>query len=182
LENRTTVQQAMHAGIPHHLIDVLDPFGSAAEYSAGEFHDAAHAAVADVLSRARTPLVIGGTGFYLRTFMTGKPGGGKASPEIERRVCDLLRAALAQCAIDLGLERSTVVAAAGTDGRSSTNPLRAARNVSDAAAECASMALEDMMTCITWCHQREHLYESELAHSIFACDAADAKALCMDGM
>jgi hypothetical protein len=91
--------QPLHAGVRHHLIDVLDPFDPVAEYSAGQFHDAAHAAVAEVHARRRTPLVIGGTGFYLRTFMAGKPSGGSAPPEVEARVCEMLRAALLRAAV-----------------------------------------------------------------------------------
>lgn len=94
----------MHAGIPHHLIDVLDPLDGDAEYSAGQFHDAAHAAVQDVHARGRTALVIGGTGFYLRTFMNGKPGGGKATPAVEAQVRALLRTALVDAAEAAGRE------------------------------------------------------------------------------
>lgn len=82
------------AGIPHHLIDILDPLDPTAEYSAGDFHDAAHEAVSDILSRGATPIVVGGTGFYLRTFMCGKPRGGKASPAVEGRVTDIIAEAM----------------------------------------------------------------------------------------
>lgn len=58
------------AGVPHHLIDIAD-VGEA--YSAGAFADAATAAVADVLARGRVPIVVGGTGFYLRTLMCAAP-------------------------------------------------------------------------------------------------------------
>lgn len=84
------VATACAAGIPHHLIDILDPLDPTAEYSAGDFHDAAHEAVSDILSRGATPIVVGGTGFYLRTFMCGKPRGGKAPPAVEARVTDII--------------------------------------------------------------------------------------------
>lgn len=136
-------RMAACAGIPHHLIDILDPFDITAEYSAGQFHDAAHAAVAEVLSRGRTPLVIGGTGFYLRTFMSGKPGGGKATPEMEQRVCDLLRTALTKCTVDLGLQHNLVAAAGDTEGYTHEHiGLSNANRSADAAAECASAASE----------------------------------------
>ena len=84
--------------------------------------------------------MIGGTGFYLRTFMNGKPGGGKASPEIEQRVSDLLRTALVSCAFELGLQQP--VAATSEDGTGSFSHtacnklLHKVSNPSDAAAQC----------------------------------------------
>lgn len=78
------------AGIPHHLIDVLDPHE---DFSAGHFHDLAHEAVNDILSRGRLPIVVGGTGFYLRMFMFGKPQGGSATKAEEEQVEALLAAA-----------------------------------------------------------------------------------------
>lgn len=66
------------AGIPHHLLDILDP---AEDFSAGDFHDRAHAATRDILSRGKLPIVVGGTGFYLRMFIFGKPLGGQATAD-----------------------------------------------------------------------------------------------------
>jgi hypothetical protein len=81
------------AGVPHHLIDVLDPLSPNAEFSAGDFHDSAHAAAAEIVARGRTPIVVGGTGFYVRMFMMGKAGGGKPSPEVEARAAALVKEA-----------------------------------------------------------------------------------------
>jgi tRNA dimethylallyltransferase len=55
-------------GIPHHLIDVVDPTAiySAARYAA----DAADAA-RDIDARGRVPILVGGTGFYYRAFVRG---------------------------------------------------------------------------------------------------------------
>jgi tRNA dimethylallyltransferase len=63
-------------GIPHHLLDVLDP---ATRYSAGEYARAARAVVADITARGKLPVVAGGTGFYLRALLDGLP----ALPERE---------------------------------------------------------------------------------------------------
>lgn len=38
------------------------------------------------LQRGRCPIVVGGTGFYLRWLLRGKPATGKVSPETEARV------------------------------------------------------------------------------------------------
>ncbi len=63
------VPLAQRRGIPHHLIDILDP---AAEYmTAGDYARRARAALAQVIERKRVPVVVGGTGFYLRALLEG---------------------------------------------------------------------------------------------------------------
>ncbi len=57
-------------GIPHHLFDVLSPESG---YSAGEYARAARGVLAQISSRRRLPLLVGGTGFYLRALLTGLP-------------------------------------------------------------------------------------------------------------
>jgi tRNA dimethylallyltransferase len=54
--------------VPHHLIDVADP---RERYSAGMFARDADAAIADIRARGRTPVVVGGTMFYVRTLLRG---------------------------------------------------------------------------------------------------------------
>jgi tRNA dimethylallyltransferase len=57
-------------GIPHHLFDVLTPKES---YSAGEYARAARDVIAEISGRGRLPVVVGGTGFYLRALLEGLP-------------------------------------------------------------------------------------------------------------
>ena len=59
---------ADRAAVPHHLLDLADPAGS---FSVAEYLRHAGAAVREVLSRGRTPLFVGGTGFYLRSLLRG---------------------------------------------------------------------------------------------------------------
>ena len=62
-------------GIPHHLIDVVDP---AEEYTAARYAHEASALVRDILARGRVPIVAGGTGFYYRALTRGLfPGPGR---------------------------------------------------------------------------------------------------------
>lgn len=62
-------------GIPHHLIDIADPTD---EYTAAQFGRDAAAAVVDIHSRGRLPILVGGTGFYYRALTRGLfPGPGK---------------------------------------------------------------------------------------------------------
>ncbi|HYO16434.1 MAG TPA: isopentenyl transferase family protein, partial [Thermoanaerobaculia bacterium] len=49
--------------VPHHLIDILEPWEP---YSAGEFARRAREAIADIWERGRVPIVVGGSGLYLR--------------------------------------------------------------------------------------------------------------------
>ncbi|HEY8341323.1 MAG TPA: tRNA (adenosine(37)-N6)-dimethylallyltransferase MiaA [Egibacteraceae bacterium] len=51
------------AGVRHHLVDALDPVQ---ECTVQWFQQAARAAIADVLARGRTPLLVGGSGLYWR--------------------------------------------------------------------------------------------------------------------
>jgi len=57
-------------GIPHHLFDVLTPQES---YSAGEYAREARNVIAEIAGRGRLPIVVGGTGFYLRALLEGLP-------------------------------------------------------------------------------------------------------------
>ena len=94
------VQVKVSAGVPHHLIDILDPHE---QFSAGHFHDVAHVAIEDILARGRVPIVVGGTGFYLRTLMYGKPGGGSATDAESSRAEQLLADSKAQKAEEKGV-------------------------------------------------------------------------------
>lgn len=57
----TTDEQAR---IPHHLIDLVEPTEA---FTVGEFQRRARAALADIRERGKTPLLVGGTGLYLRS-------------------------------------------------------------------------------------------------------------------
>jgi len=50
-------------GVPHHLIDFVPP---GVNYTAGEWARAAAQQIEEIESRGRLPLLVGGTGFYLR--------------------------------------------------------------------------------------------------------------------
>ena len=62
-------------GIPHHLIDIVDP---TEEYTAAQFARDASQTIRDIHKRGRLPLVVGGTGFYYRALTRGLfPGPGR---------------------------------------------------------------------------------------------------------
>jgi tRNA dimethylallyltransferase len=58
------------ARLPHHVIDVVDPD---APFSVADYVERAEAAIAEVLTRGKIPLVLGGTGFYIRALTVGLP-------------------------------------------------------------------------------------------------------------
>lgn len=61
--------------VPHHLIDIVDPSD---DFSIERYLDAAHAAIADIKSRNREVLFIGGTPLYLKALLRGMSSGPPA--------------------------------------------------------------------------------------------------------
>lgn len=53
-------------GVPHHLLDIKEPWES---FSAAEFRELADRAIADVAGRGRLPILVGGTGFYINSVL-----------------------------------------------------------------------------------------------------------------
>lgn len=54
--------------VPHHGVDLLEP---GERYSAGRFSREAAAWIADVRARGKRPVVVGGTGLYIRALVDG---------------------------------------------------------------------------------------------------------------
>ena len=55
-------------GIRHHLIDFLSPDE---RFSVGEFIRLADSAASDILSKNKLPIIVGGTGLYIDSFLSG---------------------------------------------------------------------------------------------------------------
>ena len=70
-------------GIPHHLIDIVDPD---AIFTAGEYARLAREAIAGITARGRLPIVAGGTGFYLRALLDGLFPGPSRDQAIRDRL------------------------------------------------------------------------------------------------
>jgi tRNA dimethylallyltransferase len=79
------------AQVPHHLIDIRDPLQA---YSAAEFARDASALMADIRTRGKLPLLVGGTMLYLKALRDGIDDLPAAQPA--------LRAEIEQQAIALG--------------------------------------------------------------------------------
>jgi tRNA dimethylallyltransferase len=85
---------AARRAVPHHLIDFIDP---EIQYTAADFVRDALAAAGDIGGRGRLPIVVGGTGLYLKSLLDGLfPGPGR-DPAV--------RAALEAEGHEHGLER-----------------------------------------------------------------------------
>lgn len=70
-------------GIPHHLIDVAEPWEN---FSVSDFEKLALRAVDDILSRGKVPVLCGGTGFYINSVLFQSSfGKTPASPELREK-------------------------------------------------------------------------------------------------
>ncbi|MBX3027470.1 tRNA (adenosine(37)-N6)-dimethylallyltransferase MiaA [bacterium] len=74
---------AERARVPHHLFDVVDPD---AAFDAARYAALARAAIADIQSRGRRVLVVGGSGLYLRALRVGLFPGPGADPALRARL------------------------------------------------------------------------------------------------
>ncbi len=62
------VDRETRARVPHHLVDCLDPREA---MTMGAWVRRAEAAIAEIAARGRVPLLVGGTGLYLRALLRG---------------------------------------------------------------------------------------------------------------
>lgn len=68
---------------PHHLLDILDPN----DYmTAGDYSRRAREVLNDIKQRGRLPIVVGGTGLYLRALLDGLFAGPERSDELRERL------------------------------------------------------------------------------------------------
>jgi tRNA dimethylallyltransferase len=75
------------ARVPHHLLDILEPNE---RYSAGEFARRAREAIAEIQGRGRAPIVVGGSGLYLRALFDGLSPVPPGDPEVRRELRERL--------------------------------------------------------------------------------------------
>ena len=68
---------------PHHLIDCVDP---TQDVTAGEYARQAREVLAEIKSRRHLPIVVGGTGLYLRALLEGLFPGPQRSEDLRERL------------------------------------------------------------------------------------------------
>jgi tRNA dimethylallyltransferase len=71
------------ASAPHHLLDFVDPAGY---ITAGEYARQAREVLREISARNALPIVVGGTGLYLRALLEGLFAGPRRSEELRERL------------------------------------------------------------------------------------------------
>ena len=74
---------AERARAPHHLLDFVEPTGY---ITAGEYARQAREVLQQIKSRGTLPIVVGGTGLYLRALLEGLFAGPQRSEELRQRL------------------------------------------------------------------------------------------------
>lgn len=69
--------------VPHHLIDIREPHET---FSVSQYRDLAHACIADIRSRGKDVLFVGGSALYLKAMLRGLFQGPPADWEFRREV------------------------------------------------------------------------------------------------
>jgi tRNA dimethylallyltransferase len=76
------------ARAPHHLVDVVDPTGA---MTAGEYAREARMVLSEIKQRGHLPIVVGGTGLYLRALLEGLFAGPQRSEKLRERLRERAR-------------------------------------------------------------------------------------------
>ena len=74
---------AQRAAVPHHLLDLIEP---SERYHAARFRREAMACIDAIRERGRLPVVVGGTGLYIRALLRGLDPAPPADPGLRARL------------------------------------------------------------------------------------------------
>jgi len=117
---KPTPQQ--QARVPHHLIDIAEPDEN---LSLADFQQKAHAAIADIQARGKVPLLVGGTGQYVRAVTQGwSPPEVQADPRL-REVLEQMGNERGRNWLHDKLAQLDPAAAGGIDARNVRRTIRA---------------------------------------------------------
>lgn len=75
--------EAERAGVPHHLIDVREPWQP---YSAAEFAEEARTVIEGIVARGRLAVLAGGTGLYFQALLHGLAPMPEADPALREAI------------------------------------------------------------------------------------------------
>lgn len=73
--------EAEKEGIPHYMLDVVEPWE---EYSVAQYAENARACIREVIKKGKLPIVVGGTGLYINTLVENIEYS--ASPEMDTEI------------------------------------------------------------------------------------------------
>jgi len=77
------VPEPERRGVPHHLLDVVEP---GQLFTAGDYARLARASLRELAARRRIPVMVGGTGLYLRALLQGLSQGPSRDPALRERL------------------------------------------------------------------------------------------------
>ncbi len=97
------------AGVPHHMLDVAEPWE---DYSAARYTEEAGRCCEDILSRGKLPILVGGTGLYIDSLLSGRDFAPRTEGELRLRE-------------ELGQEYDTIGGAAFREKLREVDPERA---------------------------------------------------------
>ncbi|MCP1109203.1 tRNA dimethylallyltransferase [Lachnospiraceae bacterium PF1-21] len=60
------ISAAQMGGVPHYLVDVLDP---SEDFNVARFKEMATEALAEIYAQGKVPIIVGGTGFYIQALL-----------------------------------------------------------------------------------------------------------------
>lgn len=83
------LSMAERQGIVHHCLDLVEPDQS---FDAAQFVTAADRAIADIVGRGKQPIIVGGTGLYLKALVFGLAKTPPADPAYRAELQSLLQA------------------------------------------------------------------------------------------
>src|SRR5262249_18096014 len=72
--------------VPHRLLDIVEPTG---HITAGDYARKARAVIAEISALGKLPIVVGGSGLYLRALLDGLFSGPPRSEELRERLREL---------------------------------------------------------------------------------------------
>ena len=70
------------SNVSHHLIDIKNPDE---KYNVGEFVEDCKNAITDIISRNKLPIIVGGTGLYVKALLEGYSLGSTANTELREK-------------------------------------------------------------------------------------------------
>ncbi len=93
-------------GVPHHLLDIRDPND---DFSVEEFQKLCFEKIKEILARGKTPIICGGTGFYIQSVIDNVifqdiPKNKSLRKELEEKSIDELKEILAQIPKEEGVK------------------------------------------------------------------------------